>query len=421
MHPFIGLGLALQRQGAQVVIASASEYRSKVEHAGLAFAAVRPSFADIERDLGMSRAQIIERCVAHHEFLFRKVVCPYLQASFDDMLALTADADLLLTSSLAFGARLAAEKRALPWIGIALQPFMFLSAFDPPVIPQSALLSALLRNLNPRGLALLLSGLKTLFAPLLRPVHRLRAQAGLAPTRLNPLFEGQFSTLGAIGLYSPLLGQVQPDYPQPTILAGFSWFDSDEGPARDLDPSLRDFLDTGSAPLVFTLGSLIVHSPGDFYLHSAAAAHSLRRRAVLLVGEAQLEGCARLASKEIFVAAYAPHSQVFARAAAIIHHGGVGTLAQALRAGRPQLMVPFFADQLDNAARAQRLGVSMMVAPRKYRAQSAETLLVRLLSDPAIAARAARVGEQIVAEDGAANAARFILRSAVGPATDAGV
>ena len=133
------------------MIASAVEYRNKVEHAGLAFAAVRPSFAEIERDLGLDRAQITQRCVAHHDFLFRKVVAPYLQASFDDLLRLTTDADLVLTSSLAFGARLAAEKRALPWIGIALQPFMFLSAFDPPVMPQSTLLSALLRTLNPRG------------------------------------------------------------------------------------------------------------------------------------------------------------------------------------------------------------------------------------------------------------------------------
>lgn len=402
----------MQRQGAQILIASAAEYRGKVEQAGLAFAPVSPSFADIERDLKMSRAQITQRCLAHHDFLFRKVVAPYLRTSFDDMLRLSADADLLLTSSLAFGARLAAEKRALPWIGIALQPFMFLSTFDPPIIPQSRWLSALLRRLNPRRRAVLLALLKTLLAPLLRPVHRLRAQVGLAPTRSNPLFEGQFSDAGAIGLYSPLLGQVQRDYPQPTVLAGFSWFDSDEGPVREMDLSLRAFLDDGDAPLVFTLGSLIVHSPGEFYRHSAAAAHSLRRRAVLLVGAEQFAACAHLASAEVFVAAYAPHSQVFTRAAALVHHGGVGTLAQALRSGRPQLIVPFFADQLDNASRAQRLGVAMVVAPRKYGAKSAPTLLRRLLADPVMVARAAAVGKQVMGEDGAAVAARAILGTA---------
>jgi UDP:flavonoid glycosyltransferase YjiC (YdhE family) len=130
---------------------------------------------------------------------------------------------------------------------------------------------------------------------------------------------------------------------------------------------------------------------------------------VLLVGVDQLSACAHLASPEVFVAAYAPHSQVFTRAAAIVHHGGVGTLAQALRAGRPQLIVPFFADQLDNASRAQRLGVAMAVAPRKYGAKSAPTLLRRLLADPVMVARAAAVGKQVAGEDGAAVAARVIL------------
>lgn len=392
-------------------MATASEYRAKVENAGLAFEAVRPSFADIERDLQLDRAQITQRCVARPDFLFRKVVAPHLQASFEDLLRLSADADLLITSSLAFGARLAAEKRAIPWIGIALQPFMFLSAFEPLVIPQSAALSGLLRRLRPRGRAVLLSLLKTLSAPLVRPVHRLRARVGLAPTRVNPLFEGQFSERGAVGLFSPLLGPVQPDYPRPTLLAGFAWFDQDEVPASDLDLRLRNFLDAGPAPLVFTLGSLIVHSPGDFYRHGAAVADALRCRAVLLVGEGQVEACAALQSTTIFVAAYAPHSFVFARAAAIIHHGGIGTLAQALRAGRPQLIVPFFADQLDNAARVHALGVALVMTPRQFDARSALAPMRRLMTDPAMVARAAAVGTQVAAEDGAATAARLILQS----------
>ncbi len=328
------------------------------------------------------------------------------------MLRVTADADLVLTSSLAFGARLAAEKRGIPWIGIVLQPFSFLSAYDPPVIPKAQWLSVLLRRLGPRACATVLIVLKTLFAPVLQPVHRLRAQTGLGRTRLNPLFEGQFSAAGAIGLYSSVLGEVRPDFPQPTLIAGFSWFDSEDGTARELDPSLRSFLDSGDAPLVFTLGSLIVNSPGEFYRHSAAAARALQQRAVLLVGDAQSDECARLSSPDVFIAAYAPHSQLFARAAAIVHHGGVGTLGQALRSGRPQLIVPFFADQLDNAARAARLGVALVLEPRRYDARRSAAQLRRLLDDRAIAAQAAATRERILKdEDGASVAARAIISS----------
>lgn len=174
-------------------------------------------------------------------------------------------------------------------------------------------------------------------------LQRQGAQVGLAPTRSNPLFEGQFSEAGAIGLYSPLLGQRQRDYPQPTMIAGFSWFDSDEGPVREMDLSLRAFLDDGAAPPVFTLGSLIVHSPGEFYRDSAAAAHSLRRRAVLLVGADQLAACAHLASPEVFVAAFAPHSQVFKRAATVgkqvMGEDGAAVAARVIlgRAGRSMI------------------------------------------------------------------------------------
>jgi rhamnosyltransferase subunit B len=73
---------------------------------------------------------------------------------------------------------------------------------------------------------------KCAVSSLLRPVHALRQQIGLPPTRLNPLFEGQFSSVGAIGLYSTLLGAIRADYPQPTSIAGFAWFDSADGASR---------------------------------------------------------------------------------------------------------------------------------------------------------------------------------------------
>jgi UDP:flavonoid glycosyltransferase YjiC (YdhE family) len=100
---------------------------------------------------------------------------------------------------------------------------------------------------------------------------------------------------------------------------------------------------------------------------------------------------------------------LFPHAAAIVHHGGIGTMAQALRSGRPQLIVPYFADQIDNAARAARLGVARVCSPRRYREASACRDLNRLLGDAGCLARAAKVGESVAAEDGAGQAARIVL------------
>jgi rhamnosyltransferase subunit B len=409
LHPFIALGRALRDCALNAVIACAPEYQSKVEAAGIAFHPLRPGFEEMQRDLGMDRAQLTRSVIEHSDFLFRKLVLPYVRTAYEDMMQVTADADLVLPSSLAFGARLAAEKRGIPWIAVVLQPMMFLSAYDPPVIPKAEWLSALLRELGPTPTRYAMWILKKAVNGLFQPLHALRADLGLAPAARNPLFDGQFADAGAIGLYSRLLGEVQPDYPQPTSIVGFATFDSDDGPAVGLDPALNAFLEAGTPPLVFTLGSLIVNSPGSFYRESLGAAQSSRRRAVLMVGEQAIGDFAHLGSPEVFVCGYAPHSLLFPRAAAITHHGGIGTLAQALRSGRPQLIVPYFADQLDNAARTARLGVARISSPRRYTRASASRDFDHLLGDDRYLARAREVGESLAAEDGAAQAARIVL------------
>jgi UDP:flavonoid glycosyltransferase YjiC (YdhE family) len=433
LHPFMALSLSLRARGARPVLATAEEYRDKVTAAGIEFAPLRPSFADIETDLGMTRAELTARCVASQEFLVRKLVLPYVRRAYQDADALSADAYLLVTSSLAIGARLAAEKRGIPWIGVVLQPMMFLSAYDPPVIPKAEFVTGLLRRLGPAPTRLLFELGKRATLGMFASVTRLRAEVGLPPSRLHPLFEGQFSSAGALGLYSDVLGGAQPDYPPQTRITGFAPYDSADGHDSKLEPKLAAFLDSGPPPLVFTLGSLIVNNPGSFYRESVLAARRLQRRAVLLVGErvapnatppadayatarpdgapnAQLDG-AIANDPNICVAAYAPHSLLFPRAAAVVHQGGIGTLAQGLRSGRPQLVVPFFADQQDNAARAVRIGLARSLAPTRYTASSAAAELASLLTNPAYAARATAIGSRLAGEDGAAVAADFVLNA----------
>jgi UDP:flavonoid glycosyltransferase YjiC (YdhE family) len=97
---------------------------------------------------------------------------------------------------------------------------------------------------------------------------------------------------------------------------------------------------------------------------------------------------------------YAPYSQIFPHAAVIVHQGGSGTVGQALRAGRPMLIVPYGWDQPDNAARVERLGAGLHVPRTKYSASTAAAALERLLGDPRFATRAAELGAQLQQEDG---------------------
>src|SRR5262249_41381625 len=156
-------------------------------------------------------------------------------------------------------------------------PLSFLSAYDPPV-PAPAQWLARFRFLGPTLHRPLFGFLKWTVRSWSEPWHRMRAEMGLPPGRENPLFEGQHSPRLVLALFSELLGTKQPDWPANTVVTGFPFLDRD---GEELSAELVRFLDEGSPPVVFTLGSSAVHDAGRFYQDSAAAATALGVRAVL--------------------------------------------------------------------------------------------------------------------------------------------
>jgi UDP:flavonoid glycosyltransferase YjiC (YdhE family) len=200
---------------------------------------------------------------------------------------------------------------------------------------------------------------------------------------------------------SPRWADKQPDWPPQTVLTGFPFYD--RGGEDGLSPELVRFLDAGPAPLVFTLGSSAVSDAGPFYEHSVAAARLLGRRAVLLIGKDTPNRPAAL-PEGIVAFDYAPFSELFPRSAAIVHQGGIGTTAQAMRSGRPMLVMPYAHDQPDNAERVTRLGIARTVARHRYTPARAAAELRQLLDNPVYSQRASEVGRQIQQEDGVGNA-----------------
>jgi UDP:flavonoid glycosyltransferase YjiC (YdhE family) len=171
---------------------------------------------------------------------------------------------------------------------------------------------------------------------------------------------------------------------------------------------LREFLDAGPAPIVFTLGSSAVMLGREFYRVSFEIARRLGVRAVLLTGKDESIRPAK-SHPDIFVTNYAPYSELFPHAAAVVHQGGVGTTGQVLAAGLPQLVVPFAHDQPDNAARIAALGVGRALPIGKYQLQRAYGELRRLMESWRYAERARALAELIRKEDGVENACRAIL------------
>jgi UDP:flavonoid glycosyltransferase YjiC (YdhE family) len=226
-------------------------------------------------------------------------------------------------------------------------------------------------------------------------VRAFRADLGLADAG-EPLYEGQFSPHGTLALFSTVLGAPHADWPRATRVTGFA-FHADDAATPS---AVADFLDEGDPPIVFTLGTSAAGAPGTFYEESLAAARAVGRRALLLVGRQASAEVADLRAPDVMVADYAPHEAVFPKAAVVVHHGGIGTMARALAAGRPMLVVPHAHDQPDNANRAGRLGVARVIDARRYRSPRVAAHLDALLTDVRYQHAAARARDVIVREDG---------------------
>ena len=160
------------------------------------------------------------------------------------------------------------------------------------------------------------------------------------------------------------------------------------------------FLKASPPPIVFTLGSSAVMDAGAFYTHSAQAAVALGKRAILLIGRDPRNRPATPLPDTILAAEYAPYSQLFPCASLIVHQGGVGTTGQAMRAGKPMLIMPYSHDQPDHAARVTRMGIGRTISRDRYTVESALRELRALLETPAYAQKAAQVGAQVSAENG---------------------
>lgn len=409
LHPFIALGRALKSRGHEVGIATAVDYRTKIETAGLTFHQVGPSVADLTRETGMDLAALTAAIARSDRFLFGDILLPRAEEAARQLIAVTEGAAAVVGSTLAIGAQMAAEHWRIPYVAVSLQPTMVFSRYDPPFLPAAPWLKPATGGpqLWLNDLTRALGRMST--ARWTRPMNAVRAALDLPPTRDNIIFDAGRSADLYLGLYSPLLSPRQGDAAPNFDVIGYAAYDSETGGPSALAPELEAFLQAGPAPLVFTLGSAAVNIPGDFYVESLKAARRLGRRAVLLVGSG---GDRDLAAGDprILVANYAPFSLLFPRAAAVVHQGGIGTVHQALRSGRPQLVVPHLGDQYDNAARVVRLGCGRSLARRRYRSDTVAVALAALLKDRRISTCAETVASKVEIQDGAVAAADSISR-----------
>lgn len=221
--------------------------------------------------------------------------------------------------------------------------------------------------------------------PLALPgINALRASHGLPPVdHYSSVLYGAADS--SLLLFPEWFGPAMPDWPAHLVGGDFPLFDSfDAQPNADLNR----FLAAGDKPIVFTFGSAMTHA-AEAFAASVRACERLGRRGLLLtMFEEQIP---RNLPPGVKWLPYVPFRDLLPHAAAVVHHGGIGSMAEALRAGVPQLVVPMAYDQFDNAARVQSLGVGAMIARHRYRAGAVSKLLQKLLRDESVRANCGSV------------------------------
>jgi rhamnosyltransferase subunit B len=410
VNPLIALALELKRGGHTPVLAAPSMFGEKVQPLGIEFVAVRPNQDPNDKRM----VEMIWDIKKGTERGLREFLFPAIRDSYQDLLEAVQGADLLVTGELSYAGPIIAEKTGIPWASYVLAPLSFFSGYDPPVLPPYPTL-AKVQSLVPGVGHLIPRFARLVTRHWAEPIYKLRRDLGL-PDGENPIFDAKHSKRLVLALYSRVLGDPQPDWPPSARITGFAFYDGDAG-NMNLAPELESFLADGPPPLVFTLGSAAVMAAGDFYEVSAKTADLLGQRAVLLTGNDPQNIPKGPLSNNICIARYAPYSQIFPRASVIIHQGGVGTTAQALKAGRPMLVMPYSHDQPDNARRVKHLGVAQVIQRKEYRPEAAARKIKALLEDATCSERAAEVARVVTEEDGVRTACDALENATLKSAT----
>jgi rhamnosyltransferase subunit B len=347
VHPMLALGQTLRSQGWPVTLLTNPVFAQATASAGLDFIPV-----------GERRDQ--EATTAHPKLwhpidgfgvMWRYLLRPALRPTYDRLAEFAARGRcVVIASPVAMGARLAQERLGLPLITAYTAATMLRTVRDPMTLAHWNVAPWFPRLLR-RGAWSLLDRLK--LEPLVRPtLDPLRAELGLPALRESVFGSWMHSPQAGMTLFAPWFAPAAPDWPTPTVQAGFPLYDEPwpEGPSA----GLTEFLQGGSPPVVFMPGTARQEAADFFGAALRACEHAGERG--LLLGTVDQELRQRL-PPTVRAETYVPFWWLLPRARALVHHGGIGSCAQALRAGIPQLTVPHAYDQFDNAMRLRRLGV----------------------------------------------------------------
>ncbi len=403
--PYVGIGRALRARGHDVMLLANSHFETVIRECGLEFTELgtEAEYQSITLDPSLWSP------ITGARLLASDLILSNMRRTFEIIESRNVPGQTVIAAPFtAFGARIAQERLGIPLVTICLQPSALRSTRMPPVIKPLPLS----RHFHPAWNKLCFSlADRVFFDPLVRrQTDALRRELGLSAVQ-GSFTDWSLSPSRTLGLFPDWFAPEAFDWPKPVRLCQFPLYDASE--QTPLTPQASEFLESGAAPLVFTPGSAMRHA-SQFFAAAVEACRLLGVRGVLV--SPFPDHLPPDLPPYVLTHGWFPFSRLFPRAAAVVHHGGIGTTSLALQAAVPQLIMPMAFDQHDNARRLERLGVARSLSPRKFRGPAVARALGELIGSPSLATACRTASERLESEPSLGQACRWIEQAVSGGA-----
>ncbi len=405
VRPLLALAEGLSRAGDQVVFATHRFFEEMVADRGLAFRAVEVNpRAVIDSSFGRGWVSSGTNLLLFMRD-FRQLALSFGRELTEDCYRACRDADVIVTGLLSYFATWnLAQRLEVPLAAAFLQPATPTRHLPSVFFNELPGPAPVRRTYNYASHRLV----EFLLWRVLRPsTNEMRAELLDLPAvpRKHTFAANLRNSLVLYG-FSPAVLPRPADWAESVHVTGY-WFLNDDGDGWQPDAALKRFLADGAPPVYVGFGSMSSHREEDLTGIVFTALRRCGLRGVLATGWGGLTP-AQL-PPDMLMLDWVPHDWLFPRTAAVIHHGGAGTTATALRHGVPQVVVPFFGDQQFWGRRIHELAAGPRPVPRRrLTADRLADALRAAATDPAVRIRAAELGARIRAEDGVSAAVRAV-------------
>lgn len=397
VQPYVALGKELIKRGHTAVICTGGSFRQFVEENGVEFKETTSDLMAIaETPEGKA---ILEHPVRNMGLALRyskEVINPAFRKTLDDFYTAAKGSDMIVYHPKAMGAVDMAIKLEIPCVSMPPVPLIF------PVY-EFANLAVTHKNLGSVLNKLSYKVNEKAEASQIKEINDFREKTlGLKKRRVG--IYAYTNGTNNIPIIYPISPKLFPDvksWDGQVFLPGFLYLDTDE----ELSNELTNFLNEGEKPIVVTFSSMPLLEPVRFMTKLSQALEKANERAIILTGNSGITG--KSSRTNLFIKS-APHSLLFPYAKGVIHHGGVGTMAAALKAGVPQQIIPFSVDQPFWAERLYKLGYGLK--PLREKTLSSDDLVNAFIQMDAreVQTKAKQLASELHVENGNERAVEYL-------------